>query len=405
MDSDRRSLRHAQRDTFMRYNGVATRRNGFRGRVLYLYVLAAHYSTTESLSVTDYRDATATSGGDTTLLSAKPPKELRATRHAVEESLKYLDVLWMTKYTDAAWNPNKKVGNDGHWGIAPGYGVTHKLMHFLLYAYYQFPETPFIGKGDDDAFFRVPQILQELENTQKEIFLFNSVSNRLQVKHVYWGSFVHFHSTFLVTGPQLILSTSLIRTMLNMSMTRESNHATQSSTKRIYEALCLAFEPYSAIKIPRYVRYRVDADDVYIAVVIKLITEYERAQFSRAGEQVASLTYFRRGTMCSHIDWVHQGFRYPNRRNTVFVHGAKTALMHYQLFVYFSDLTQLLDQSSSAMADLVRELRWEENDAYDKINFTVLQKSPRGKNCSRRTRATCDRSGQRPSLVGRHTHD
>ncbi|CAD2219760.1 hypothetical protein, conserved [Angomonas deanei] len=386
-DSDRRSLRNAQRDTFLRYKGAATRRNGFRGKILFLYVLAAHYSTTESLQVTDYRDATVVSGGGKSLRPVTPPTGLYTTSFAMEESLEYRDVLWMTNFRDARPTTGKKVGQEGYWGIETEVGMTRKLITYMLYASYQFPDVPFISKGDDDAFYKIPQILIELESMQAEMDSFNRQSKRYHVQHSYWGGYPlpEIRITF-TTGWFIVMSNSILKVwttaISDLAEEKEKDelllrHAQVSGSDAVQVGIVAALSPYDAQYMKMYKAYSMNHEDVFMGLLVNHVREYLQDTTCQNARNRCEMVYYRVEPGCRG----HNLFNPPkknivHRRKSFVMHRAKTPLLHYQLFLYFSNPSQLFSYTDSTTEQFVKELRWGEEDAYDKINFTALQQSP-----------------------------
>ncbi|CAD2219762.1 hypothetical protein, conserved [Angomonas deanei] len=387
VDSDRRSLRNAQRDTFLRYKGAATRRNGFRGRILFLYVLAAHHSTTESLQVTDYRDATVVSGGDESLRTVTPPTGLYTTSFAVEESLEYLDVLWMTNFRDARPATRKRVGQGGNWGTETEVGMTRKLITYMLYASYQFPDVPFIGRGDDDAFYKIPQILIELESMQAEMDSFNRQSKRYHVQHSYWGGYSFLRNKGIFSpGWFLVVSNSILQVwttaISDLAEEKEKDelllrHAQVSGSDAVQVGIVAALSPYDPQRLDMYTAYWMNHDDVFIGVLVNHVREYLQDTTCQNARNRCEMVYYRVEPGRRAQNWYDLLLvTFLHRRNTFVMHRAKTPLLHYQLFLYFSNPSQLFSYTDSTTEQFVKELRWGEEDTYDEINFTALQQSP-----------------------------
>ncbi|CAD2219783.1 hypothetical protein, conserved [Angomonas deanei] len=377
VDSDRCVMRDAQRDTFLRYKGAATRRNGFRGRILFLYVLAAHYSTTESLQVTDYRDATVVSGGGKSLRTVTPPTELYTSRFAVEESLKHLDVLWVINYTQPNGNVTKNVpGAYSKWRPDMGVGMFRCVLTYFLYASYQFPDVPFIGKGDDDAFYKVPQLLIELESMQAEMDTFNQQSKHYTISGVYYGLMRKYTGTVFTPGFYAVLSNSLLRTLHNLPDEGEPLNPT-SHSGRIQERILLTLEPYDDSLKNLYEKYWLVAEDIATGFLVQFIRQYLVERSLRHHTKKVDLVYYRIDSPCRVHDILLYDFNAnPHRRNSISIHIRKTPITLYQLFLYMSNPAGLFNHSDSATAEFIQELRWDEDDAYDKINFAALEQSP-----------------------------
>ncbi|CAD2219782.1 hypothetical protein, conserved [Angomonas deanei] len=388
LDSPRRNLRDAQRDTFLRYKGAATRRNGFRDKILFLYAMGAHHSTTESLQVTDYRDATVVSGGDESLRSVTPPTELRTSSFAVEESLKHLDVMWMINFTDLRPTSKKKLGERISWGVDAEVCMTTKLISFLFYATYQFPGTPFIGEADDDAFLKVPQIIIELENMQTEMLLFNQNSEHYRVKHGYWGALLHdaIPGVTFLEGYLSIVSRSLLQIVIGETTDLVKNvetptvlkyHDNMSPRDTILMGIVLALSPFRYEYYKLYVANLVEFEDRLFGALVYAVNNHLLDNSCRAGKDLCELVYYRVESPCrAHYMWKAPPKNFIHRRNSVVVHRTITPILDYRVFLYMSNPAGLFNHSDSATAEFIQELRWDEDDAYDKINFAALEQSP-----------------------------
>ncbi|KPI82473.1 phosphoglycan beta 13 galactosyltransferase 7 (SCG7), partial [Leptomonas seymouri] len=74
-----------------------------------------------------------------------------------QEALAHRNVLWVDMMTDRRPTSKKKLGESGNWGLPVEVGMTQKLILWLEYAYHAFPDVPYIMKGDDDTYLKVPQ--------------------------------------------------------------------------------------------------------------------------------------------------------------------------------------------------------------------------------------------------------
>nr|CCC89243.1 unnamed protein product [Trypanosoma congolense IL3000] len=54
------------------------------------------------------------------------------------------------------------MGEDGTWGPAVEYVMSRKTYLWFQFALHMFPSAPYLVKGDDDMFMRVPQYLADL---------------------------------------------------------------------------------------------------------------------------------------------------------------------------------------------------------------------------------------------------
>ncbi|KAG5488169.1 hypothetical protein LSCM4_08146 [Leishmania orientalis] len=79
-----------------------------------------------------------------------------------QEALAHRNVVWVDMVTDRRPTTNKRLGDTGKWGLAVEVGMSQKLILWLEYAYHAFPTVPFIIKGDDDTYVKVPQFLSDV---------------------------------------------------------------------------------------------------------------------------------------------------------------------------------------------------------------------------------------------------
>ncbi|KAG5487152.1 hypothetical protein CUR178_08164 [Leishmania enriettii] len=78
------------------------------------------------------------------------------------EALEHSNALWIDTLTDRKPAVAKKEGVSDSWGISREVGMSQKLILWLEYAYHAFPRVPFIIKGDDDTYVKVPQFLSDV---------------------------------------------------------------------------------------------------------------------------------------------------------------------------------------------------------------------------------------------------
>ncbi|GET85451.1 phosphoglycan beta 1,3 galactosyltransferase [Leishmania tarentolae] len=79
-----------------------------------------------------------------------------------QEALTHRNAVWIDMMTDRRPTTNKRLGEDGKWGLPVEVGMSQKLILWLAYAYHAFPDVPFIIKGDDDSYLKVPQFLSDV---------------------------------------------------------------------------------------------------------------------------------------------------------------------------------------------------------------------------------------------------
>ncbi|CCD15454.1 unnamed protein product [Trypanosoma congolense IL3000] len=128
----RQRRRDLQRETCWQYNGVARQRNNFTGELLPLYLLAPHQDNGYEISESLWKEAA--KSHDVIIL---PTSDVRPTTR-------------------------KRIGEEGSWGLAAEVVMSRKTYLWLQFALHMFPNAPYLVKGDDDMFMRVPQYLADL---------------------------------------------------------------------------------------------------------------------------------------------------------------------------------------------------------------------------------------------------
>jgi phosphoglycan beta-1,3-galactosyltransferase len=85
-----------------------------------------------------------------------------------QEALTYKNALWIDMMTDRQpTGSRKKMGEQASWGLPIEVGMSQKLILWLSYAYHAFPDVPYIIKGDDDTYLKVPQYLNDISYLQR----------------------------------------------------------------------------------------------------------------------------------------------------------------------------------------------------------------------------------------------
>ncbi|TPP43058.1 Galactosyltransferase family protein [Leishmania donovani] len=83
-----------------------------------------------------------------------------------QEALHHRNSLWLDFLTDRKPTTKKKMGDAISWGFPAEVGMTQKVVIWLNYAYTAFPDVPYIMKGDDDTYLKVPQYLSDLRHVR-----------------------------------------------------------------------------------------------------------------------------------------------------------------------------------------------------------------------------------------------
>ncbi|TPP46531.1 hypothetical protein CGC20_22855 [Leishmania donovani] len=83
-----------------------------------------------------------------------------------QEALHHRDSLWLDFLADLRPVTTKQMGDAISWGVPAEVGMTQKVVLWLNYAYTAFPDVPYIMKGDDDTYLKVPQYLSDLRHVR-----------------------------------------------------------------------------------------------------------------------------------------------------------------------------------------------------------------------------------------------
>nr|CCC89925.1 putative UDP-Gal or UDP-GlcNAc-dependent glycosyltransferase [Trypanosoma congolense IL3000] len=132
-NEERRQRRELQRATCWKFPEVATVRNNFSGKMLVAYVLAKH-----------------------------PQYDYEYSVQLMEEARSWRDVITLPIH-EGRVTTKKKVGQVAHWGIEAEIGMSRKVFLWFELAVRLLPRTSYFSKGDDDAFFHVPQYIVDLD--------------------------------------------------------------------------------------------------------------------------------------------------------------------------------------------------------------------------------------------------
>ncbi|KAK7199185.1 phosphoglycan beta 1,3 galactosyltransferase 4 [Novymonas esmeraldas] len=79
-----------------------------------------------------------------------------------QEALRHRNSVWIDMLTDRKPTSGKTMGMGISWGMPTEVGMSQKVVTWLNYAYTAFPDVPYIMKGDDDTYLKVPQYLSDL---------------------------------------------------------------------------------------------------------------------------------------------------------------------------------------------------------------------------------------------------
>ncbi|TPP46332.1 hypothetical protein CGC21_5155 [Leishmania donovani] len=189
-----------------------------------------------------------------------------------QEALERRDSLWIDMLTDRRPATGKTVGGEGKWGLRVEVGMSQKLILWLMYAYCTFPEVPFIMKGDDDTYIKVPQYLSDIR------YLWRGRKTRVPPPHdvdtehgtvenaqltksteecVYWGSMRRWNGeVYFSAGMLLLLHRRLVQTVVEVRT--EFNN----------DVLYLAAADYSAAYAHSYYASMMDHEDVMLGKLL-----------------------------------------------------------------------------------------------------------------------------------------
>ncbi|KPA74860.1 phosphoglycan beta 13 galactosyltransferase (SCGR6) [Leptomonas pyrrhocoris] len=158
------------------------------------------------------------------------------------ETLEYRNVIWLDMMTDRRPTTNKTLGSSARWGFPVEIGMSQKLVLWLTYAYHAFPSVPYIIKGDDDAYIKVPQYLSDLRffssggrvrlyaqptgtNASSSLFspavvdpvvevVEDAAMTPNQTECVYWGSVRNFYAYEFAAGMNFKVHRTVARALL-----------------------------------------------------------------------------------------------------------------------------------------------------------------------------------------------
>ncbi|EKG05936.1 UDP-Gal or UDP-GlcNAc-dependent glycosyltransferase, putative [Trypanosoma cruzi] len=207
----RQRRRHLQRSTCWRFPEWRRGRTNFTGAMLVLYVLARHPSHGYSYSAT-----------------------------LLEEAAQWHDVV-TTSIDEGRVTTNKTVGGSGFWGREAEIGMSRKTYFLFDFVLRLFPRVPYIAKGDDDMFLRVPQYLADLRTLPR--------------RKTYWGFFLRYYRR------------RFLKYMGGMCATLARDVAEKFVS---YEPLQrLVRLPYSKEREPEFLSLNMDHEDVMVGRVLR----------------------------------------------------------------------------------------------------------------------------------------
>ncbi|EKF28865.1 UDP-Gal or UDP-GlcNAc-dependent glycosyltransferase, putative [Trypanosoma cruzi marinkellei] len=117
------------------------------------------------------------------VLARHPSHGYNYSAALLEEAAQWHDVL-TTSIDEGRVTTKKVVGQFGFWGRETEIGMSRKTYFWFDFALRLFPTVPYIAKGDDDMFLRVPQYLVDLRTLPRH--------------ETYWGSFGFYRPPFRI---------------------------------------------------------------------------------------------------------------------------------------------------------------------------------------------------------------
>ncbi|KPA74856.1 unspecified product [Leptomonas pyrrhocoris] len=201
-----------------------------------------------------------------------------------QEALEHRNVIWIDMMTDRRPTTDKKLGQNKNWGLPVEVGMSQKLILWLEYAYHAFPDVSYIMKGDDDAYLKVPQYLNDVRflHSEKGKPILSREEVRLMPRDTiplanesmctYWGSTRSYHEVLFNAGMCFMLHRKLAQAVLEPSMAAASKPATPEDAgdgrgNNLQVRLALKeFDP-SLSNVYRRTRYQVE--DIMAGTMIK----------------------------------------------------------------------------------------------------------------------------------------
>ncbi|CAG9567167.1 phosphoglycan beta 1,3 galactosyltransferase [Leishmania major strain Friedlin] len=240
-----------------------------------------------------------------------------------QEALTHRNVVWIDMMTDRRPTTNKKLGEDGKWGLPVEVGMSQKLILWLEYAYHAFKNVPFIIKGDDDSYVKVPQFLSDVRyvmgGAQKRVPppAVDGVQNSAYAVDVnatecaYWGSTRVFKNAQFNAGMTFMVHRLLAQVVLE-----------QRGEEKQVDAVKMAMMEFDANLSKVYRAARFHQEDILMGLLI-------RGSLRRAREICPNnrVWYVREGFARFHD--LHRGRMHDVTWSTVVAHRCTPADYYY----------------------------------------------------------------------------
>ena len=171
--------------------------------------------------------------------------------------------------TDRRPTTKKKLGEGGNWGLPVEVGMSQKLILWLEYAYHAFPDVPYIMKGDDDTYLKVPQFLRDIRyirggysgrNMEAPLGQRDPVGINETEECIYWGGYTRnsaWNQLPYHGGNGYMLHRRLVQVML------EDGDPYNADTVR------LAVMPYDPSLNATYRSFLMDVEDMFVGKTLR----------------------------------------------------------------------------------------------------------------------------------------
>ncbi|KAG5498879.1 hypothetical protein GH5_03566 [Leishmania sp. Ghana 2012 LV757] len=242
-----------------------------------------------------------------------------------QEALAHRNVVWVDMMTDRRPTTNKRLGDTGKWGLAVEVGMSQKLILWLEYAYHAFPTVPFIIKGDDDSYVKVPQFLSDVRYVMSSrqapgapLALDSRAGtgaaaavNVSSTECAYWGSYAEAEGVVFNTGMMFTLHRLLVRVLLE-----------PNSNEREADVVLLGVTDYDPFLWSAYTAMGLQFEDIMIGMLLR--AALERAKKTCRNNRV---WYVKEGLGRFHD--MHRGRLHAVTWSTVVAHRCTPADYYY----------------------------------------------------------------------------
>jgi phosphoglycan beta-1,3-galactosyltransferase len=262
-----------------------------------------------------------------------------------KEALTHRNVVWIDMLTDRRPTTNKKLGDTTKWGLPVEVGMSQKLILWLSYAYHAFPNVPYIIKGDDDMYLKVPQFLSDARMLRRgrrngrlppPPLLSSAVADGKAVntyvdpdepfpmdktKCMYWGSTRRMRNFYFNAGMLFVLQRRLVQVVLERPQEG-------SGEKDLLE---LAARNYSKSLFRLYKSLSFDKEDVLIGATL-------HRRHARAKELCYKHQVWYGFEERVRFHDLRKGRAQPITVNTVVAHRCRPADLYFMQYFFQNEL-------------------------------------------------------------------